>query len=162
MLDQEVSALAGIGVELTGVVAFLARDLARAGRLFRGSSIWLIRDEFMHAIVTRMVEKTIQAVTIPTITTVMASSFVASSSIHQIEAWLKPNCLSLCWQYHRHARFKPRQSGDHAVLNPFRSVTLRPSLSTGLPFLCCTRIIRFVIDAFNSIYILINVYFQAL
>jgi hypothetical protein len=41
--------------------------------------------------------------------------------------------------------FEPRQSGGRTVFQPVRSVTLRPCLSAGLPFLCgckCTLIIR--------------------
>jgi hypothetical protein len=72
---QEVSALAGIGAGWSDVVALLDLGFARTSRPFKGSSVWLSRDELMHAIVTRKVEKTIQAATIPTITTVMASSF---------------------------------------------------------------------------------------
>jgi hypothetical protein len=160
--DQVVSALDGIEGDWIWGVTLLARGLARTGRLLIGSSIWLSCDEFMQAIVTRIVEKTTQAAATPIIMTVMASSRELADPFPNSRTGSEPNCLRLYRLLNSLAHFQLRQSGDLAALSPFRPVTLRPCLSTGLPFLCCTQIIRFAKDGFNSIYILDNVFFQAL
>lgn len=63
--------------------------------------------------------------------------------------------FSLC-QTVQPGSWQLRQSGHHAEIELFRPVTLRPCLSTGLPFLCVPQIIKFWLFPFNSKYILDN------
>jgi hypothetical protein len=69
-----------------GNASFFLRTLGRIGLGLRPSSIWLIWEELIQATVTRSVAKTIQAITMETITTVMVTSSPASpawvSTVH--------------------------------------------------------------------------------
>jgi len=93
--DQVVSALDGIEGDWIWGATLLARDLARTGRLLIGSSIWLSCDEFIQAIVTRIVEKTTQAAAAPIIMTVMASSSELADPFTSSRTGSEPNCLRL-------------------------------------------------------------------
>jgi len=131
---QETSALAGIGEGLICADVFLARDLALADRTLRGSSTWLSRDELIQTTVTRKAEKTTQAATIPKMMTAMVSSINALLSLRQTRGWPWIKLTKTGF-----ARGMPCSLPAQAVRRscgslPFRSVTLRHCLSTGLPF----------------------------